>query len=85
MIDSRNVHCWYQRVVRSSNYKIWVHTRYVSSVGIKMQETNGVRKLYLTYTVNDIWNPQQGGPDTSREYKTYLATINDIGVTVRNY
>ncbi len=85
LIDSRNVHCWYQRVVRSSNYKIWVHTRYVSSVGIKMQETNGVRKLYLTYTVNDIWNPQQGGPDTSREYKTYLATINDIGVTVRNY
>ena len=83
LIKSRRVCFWYVRVVYSGNYSIWISTEYVNSVGIKIKETDGEYKVYLTYTVRRLTSPNYGSTDRVTEHTVCLTGGSAEKPTVR--
>lgn len=85
LIEERTAHFWHERVVYSYDYNVWIHTKYISSVGVKKVEIDGEYRVCLTYTLKDVWNPGQGNYDRTNEYTIYLTGSSDTVPTIRSH
>lgn len=85
LIGDYAVVVWYKRIVSSRDFSAWLHTEYVSSVGIKTVKADGKYSVILTYAVSNLWTPGFGYDDFIGEYTTVLCSGADAVPTVRNH